>query len=161
MRRFLSKGGRVVLAVAFGFTGRAQADQFGAGFRESMIGISLIAGSSALLSGVGTTASVSAGSTTLMAVAGIVAVLSGVSATSYMSSLSKALVMQLKIDHDTYLAGGERTPFLEEVYRGVLSESKACSRLDPATGMESINEEKMTEAIDKLVAMAEAQPLVQ
>lgn len=67
-------------------------------------------------------------------------------------------MVQLKVDHETYLAGGERTPLLEEVYRGLLLGTKAYSVRDPRTGRESMDEQKLTEAIDRLVATVEAEP---
>lgn len=93
-----------------------------------------------------------------MVVIGLFVALSGTTASTYLSDLSKELVVQLKVDHDTYLAGGGRTPFLEEVCRGLLLRTKAYSVEDPRTGRESIDEQKLTSAIDQLVEMAEKGP---
>jgi len=67
----------------------------------------------------------------------------------------KELAILVKVDHDTYLAGGEMTPFLQGVYREVRSRSQELQLKDgPCVGGE-IDEGKMTQAIDKLVAMTE------
>lgn len=136
--------------------GQAQAVYQWDGLRPLFIGGTLMAGSTVLGSGMGTTGSASGGSTAVMAVVGVIAALSGVTASSYFSSLPKELVVQLKVDHETYLAGGEMTPLLQEVYRGVLTGARCHSRPDSVSGKEVIDEAKMTAAIDRLVAMVDS-----
>ena len=78
----------------------------------------------------------------------------GVTITATTGRYHKELVTLLKVDHDTYLAGGEITPFLQGVYREVRTRSHELQLKDgPCVGGE-IDELKMTEAIDKLVALA-------
>jgi len=80
----------------------------------------------------------------------------GVSVTGLFAAGSnhKELAHQLKVDHDIYTAGGEMTPFLQGVYQEVRTRSQELQLKDgPCVGGE-IDELKMTEAIDKLVALA-------
>lgn len=67
-------------------------------------------------------------------------------------------VVQLKVDHETYLAGGAMTPMLSEVYRQVQHVTNVYTLVDPNTGTPSIDEQKMTEAIDRLARQCQAQP---
>lgn len=69
-------------------------------------------------------------------------------------NIHKELVLQVKADHDTYLAGGEMTPFLQSVYREVRLRSHELQLKDGPCVAGEIDELKMTEAIDRMVAMA-------
>jgi len=70
------------------------------------------------------------------------------------AALQKELMNQLKVDHDTYLAGGEMTPILQNLYREVRSRSQELQLKDGPCVGDEIDEGKMTQAIDKLVALA-------
>jgi len=72
----------------------------------------------------------------------------GVTVTATTGRYHKELATLLKVDHDTYLAGGDMTPFLQGVYRETRVRTHA---FDLGNG---IDEAKMTEAIDRMVAMA-------
>jgi len=81
----------------------------------------------------------------------------GVAGTFTFANLHKELMNQLKVDHDTYLAGGEMTPILQNLYKEVRSRSQELQLKDgPCVGGE-IDELKMALAIDKLVALAGAE----
>jgi len=87
----------------------------------------------------------------LMALLGTTAI----SATVNESSTKKELLNQIKVDHDIYLAGGEMTPFLQRIYRDVQRHSHDLDLKDGDATGNRIDELKMTEAIDRMVAMAE------
>jgi len=59
------------------------------------------------------------------------------------------LMVQVKTDHDTWLVGGEMTPFLQALYREIEVRK---SMLAPEG---KIDEERLTEAIDRMMAMTE------
>jgi len=89
-------------------------------------------------------------------IAASVLLVGGVASTVTVAKVHKELVNQLKVDHDTYVAGGEMTPILQDLYREVRSRSQELQLKDgPCVGGE-IDELKMTEAIDKLLAMTES-----
>ncbi|MEN9354870.1 MAG: hypothetical protein RL318_2195 [Fibrobacterota bacterium] len=71
-------------------------------------------------------------------------------------SFNKELIQVLKTDHDTWLAGGEMTPFLQNVYREVQARSRDFDLKDGKAAGNRIDERKMTEAIDRLVARTES-----
>ncbi len=150
-----SKRTRVVSAAILLLMSQARADE---GFGALILAGAAGAGTSVVFSGLGIGSSASGAPTAVLVVVGILAGLSSLAGLGLTSSIKKELVVQLKIDHDTYLAGGERTPFLQEVYRGLLLQTKEYSRLEATTGKDVIDEEKLTMAIDKLVAMVEAAP---
>lgn len=80
----------------------------------------------------------------------------GVAGTFTFANIHKELLNQLKVDHDTYMAGGEMAPILQNLYREVRSRSQELQLKDgPCVGGE-IDEGKMTAAIDKLLAMTES-----
>lgn len=123
--------------------------------------MALIVGGGATTSAVGVTVTLVANGTIpvetfltgLLVVAGT-AVLSATSQTI----ANQDAVIQLKVDHETYLAGGAMTPMLQEVYRQVQLETNVYTIPDSAPGAPSIDERKMTEAIDRLVAQCRVRP---
>lgn len=93
---------------------------------------------------------------TLLAMVGT-SVVAGTSGNNITEITAKRLVHRTKVDHDIYLAGGEMTPFLQSVYREVRLRSQELQLKDgPCVGSE-IDEARMTEAIDRLAALAVAQ----
>jgi len=60
------------------------------------------------------------------------------------------LMIQVKTDHDTWLVGGEMTPFLQALYREIAVRK---SVLAPEG---KVDEERLTEAIDRMMAMTES-----
>jgi len=59
------------------------------------------------------------------------------------------LMVQVKTDHDTHLAGGEMTPFLQGLYREIRLKNPA---LAPDG---TIDEKRLTDAMDRVQAMTE------
>ena len=84
---------------------------------------------------------------------GAVALIGGAATTSDISKNGMGhwhkLMVQAKMDHDTYLAGGEMTPFLQALYREIAVRK---SVLAPEG---KVDEERLTEAIDRMMAMTE------
>jgi len=70
--------------------------------------------------------------------------------------IHKELVHQLKVDHDTYLAGGEMTPFLQGVYREIRARTQG---FDAEGG--GIDEDRVTQAIERLVAWGDTERGIQ
>lgn len=147
---------KIVLAMLLmGFT-NVRADSSGnAGYGMIVLGIMGVIGTTIGCAGFGTYTVIEGAGTGVTIVVGVLVAMSGVTGSRMTSLLKKEVVMQLKVDHETYLAGGEKTPFLQEVYRQVQIATKSYSQIDPATGMESIDEEKITAAIDRMVEISE------
>ena len=79
----------------------------------------------------------------------------GVFGTVTIGSIHRELALQLKLDHDTWLTGGEMTPFLQGVYREIRTRSHEFDLEDGEPAGNRIDDRKMTQAIDRLVAMTE------
>ncbi len=148
----------VVLLMAFT---NVRADSSGnEGFGMIIVGGMGIIGTTIGCAGLGTYSAIESSGAGVAIVVGVLAAMSGVTGSRVTSLMRKELVVQLKVDHETYLAGGEKTPYLQEIYREIRIKAKFYSRIDPETGVESIDEEKMTAAIDRMVELSEqAQPL--
>ena len=85
-------------------------------------------------------------------ISAVLAVGAAVTTSAGATILRKELVNQVKIDHETYLAGGEMSPFLRAIY------SDVCSSMSHLLTAGTLDEEKMTRAIDRLVALAILSP---
>lgn len=136
----------------------AQADDY-SGYGMLVIGamgVSGVAASSVIGCGM---VAVESSSPVVTVLAGALAIASGVTSSRFMSLFVKFdAVSQLKVDHETYLAGGAMTPLLREVYRQVRLETSGFTRPDPVTGNDTIDEARMGEAIDRLVEWARTTP---
>lgn len=143
---------KIVLAVISLGLAQARADYEGYAvvYLGLLTGAGLLAGTS--IGGVVTIAQ--GASPTVTILVGFLVAITGLGFTGLTSDLKKEWVEQLRIDRETYLAGGEMTPYLQETYRQILQRSDAYSRIDPATGQMQIDEDKMGAAIDRLEAMA-------
>lgn len=112
----------------------------------------------------GTYTILNSGSLAVQVVVSVLVAITSVGLTAFSCSIKigcpihKDWVTQLKADHETYLAGGEKTPYLKEVYRQLQLETDAYTRIDPITGKAGIDEVKLSLAIDQMVALASSQP---
>lgn len=115
-------------------------------------GIALVGTSLGVTTG-GIYTAATGGSTASLIIVGVLMSVSGLAGTGITSSTKKELVVQLKIDHDTYLAGGEATPFLREVYRELQLQTKEYSLQGGDPEHPAIDEQKLTATIDRLAAL--------
>ena len=123
-------------------------------YRDSDLGYSTVAG-------LGATSSIALAACggadqfgPIVTLLGVASLIGGVVTTSDVSKNGMGhwhkLMVQLKTDHDTYLVGGEMTPFLQGLYRELKIQKSA---LAPEG---TIDEERLTEAIDRVLAVTEA-----
>jgi hypothetical protein len=134
LRTGLDRSIRVLSLVLVLGVSDAMADTSGKGEGALLMGILMGMGTTGGLIGTGSTIILSGAGSTVTILVGVLVGGTAVTGSRLTSILNKEAVNQLKIDHETYLAGGTMTPLLQEVYRRVQQETSFYDCVDPRTG---------------------------